>query len=54
MAEQGKLEGFRAAAARVGMTGAVRRAPLNTPIPKMKDKYDCMMLEFVNTFHTLL
>ena len=40
MAEQGKLEGFRAAAARVGTTGAVRRAPLNTAIPKMKDKYD--------------
>lgn len=40
MAEQGKLEGFRAAAARVGTTGAVRRAPLNTAVPKMKDKYD--------------
>lgn len=40
MAEQAVLEGFRAAVANVGTTGAVRRAALGSPIPKLKDTYD--------------
>ena len=40
MAEQKTLEGFRAAALRVGITGAVRTAKVGAPIPKMKTKYD--------------
>lgn len=40
MAEQKTLEGFRAAALRVGITGAVRTADVGAAVPKMKTKYD--------------
>lgn len=41
MAEQSALEGFKAAAARVGVTGAMRVAPLGTkPKTDLKSKYD--------------
>lgn len=40
MAEQNTLQGFRAAALRVGVTGAVRLAKLGTPPPKFGEKYD--------------
>lgn len=40
MAEQNTLEGFNARSARVGMTGAVRHAPLGTPPVPMGTKYD--------------
>lgn len=41
MAEQATLAGFRAAALRVGVTGALRTAPVGTAVPTMiTDKYD--------------
>lgn len=40
MTEQKVLEGFRAAALRVGITGAVRTAKIGADVPKMKTKYD--------------
>ena len=40
MATQSTLQGFNARAARVGMTGAIRRAALGTPIVPMGVKYD--------------
>lgn len=47
MADQDTLKGFRAAALRVGVTGAVRVAPLGTELPKFGEKYD------TNTFHNV-
>lgn len=40
MANQSTLQGFNARAARVGMTGAIRRAALGTPIVPMGVPYD--------------
>lgn len=40
MAMQKTLEGFQASLAHVGTTGAVRRAPLGSTIPKMEPSYD--------------
>lgn len=40
MATQSTLQGFNARAARVGMTGAIRRADLGTPIVPMGVKFD--------------
>lgn len=40
MADQDTLKGFRAAALRVGVTGAVRVAKLGTELPKLGEKYD--------------
>ncbi|MEH0147460.1 Ig domain-containing protein [Corynebacterium sp. Q4381] len=40
MAKQSTLQGFNARAARVGMTGAIRRAALGTPVVPLGIKFD--------------